>query len=75
MEQAARQRRQHQQSDILRAGRLPEDRDVVGIASEVRNVRLHPLQRGDLVHDAVIARGVLKRFRRQRRQRSEAENA
>jgi hypothetical protein len=43
-------------------GRLPENRDVVGIAAERGDVALHALQSGDLIEQAVIARSVLRRF-------------
>jgi hypothetical protein len=55
-------------------GRLPENRDVVGIAAERGDVALHALQSGDLIEQAVIARSVLRRFRRQLRVRQKAED-
>ena len=61
LEQALRQRRCHQRADRERSRRLAEDRDVVGIAAEGRDVLLHPLQRGDLIQQAVVARGVARR--------------
>ena len=48
--------------DARGAGRLAEDRDVAGVAAEGCDVLLDPLQRGDLVEQAVIARGVLRGF-------------
>ncbi len=45
----------------VRAGRLAEDRHVCGVAAEARDVSLHPLQRGDRVEHAVVARHVRAR--------------
>ena len=45
-----------QRADAVGAGRLAEDRDVVGIAAERRDAVAHPLERRDLVEDAGVAR-------------------
>ena len=45
-----------QQRNVLRARGLAEYRHVAGIAAECGNVRLHPFECGDLVHQAVITR-------------------
>ena len=37
------------------AGAFTEDGDIPGVAAEGRDVLLHPLQGGDLVHQAVVA--------------------
>ena len=44
-----------QHADAHSAGRLAEDRDVVGVAAEAGDVVAHPAQRGDLVAHAVVA--------------------
>ena len=44
-----------QHADAHSAGRLAEDRDVVGIAAEAGDVVAHPAQRGHLVAHAVVA--------------------
>ena len=57
------------------AGRLAEDRDIVGIAAEGGDVALHPLQAGDLVEQAVVARGMLRQFGGERGMGEEAQHA
>jgi hypothetical protein len=57
------------------AGRFPEDRHRLGIAAETADVALDPLQRGSLVHVAIIAPDVVGRLLRQRRMGEEAEPA
>ena len=42
-------------SVLIAAGALAEDGDVLRVAAEGRDVPLHPLQRRDLVHQAVVA--------------------
>ena len=54
-------------------GGLAEDRHVVAVAAELRDVALDPPQRGLLVHEPVVARGLVGRFGAQRRVREEAE--
>jgi len=48
------------------ARRFAEDRDLVGIAPERRDVVLHPLQRRELVHEPVVAPHVVRRLGGQR---------
>ena len=55
--------------------RLAEDRHVVRVAAEPRDVALHPPQRRLLVHEAVVARGLIRGLGGQRRVREEAEEA
>lgn len=55
LEQIERLRTQHQQRDRCRACAAAEQGDVVRIAPEGRDVVVHPMQRRDLVHQAVIA--------------------
>ena len=45
----------HQHADAHAAGRLAEDRDIVGVAAELADVIADPLQRRDLVAHAVVA--------------------
>src|ERR1700722_3507262 len=59
------QRRCGEDIDADRAGGFAENRDVVGIAAEGRDVALNPLQSSDLIEDAVIAGGFMRRFRGQ----------
>ena len=56
-----------QRADAVRARRLAEDRDVVGIAAEPGDAVAHPLERGDLVEDARVARARERRRRTRRR--------
>ena len=55
VEQAAGLGREEQVADVAGAGRLPEDRDIVGVAAERRHVVTHPAQGLDLVEQAVVA--------------------
>ena len=55
MEQPLRARRGEQQRDVLRPGAFAVDRDVARIAAEARDVVADPFERGDLVHQRVIA--------------------
>ena len=54
VEQALGHGRSHQRAHREGAGALAEDRHVAGIAAEPADIALHPLQRGDHVHQAVI---------------------
>ena len=47
----------------------------LGIASEGRDVPLHPSQAGDQVQEAVVAGSLVRRFRGQLGMREEAERA
>lgn len=62
MKQSFRERRGYQNVGIDGSGRLAEDGDIRGIAAECRNVLVHPLERGDLVRQAVIAGGMMRRL-------------
>jgi len=62
-EPALRQRRDHQQAERAGAGGFAEHGDVAGGAAEGRDVLLHPLQRGDLIHDSVEAHGLARVIR------------
>ena len=55
VEEARRERRRELRVHAQPAGRLAEDRHVVRVAAELRDVALHPAQRGLLVHQAVVA--------------------
>ena len=55
MEQPAGERRGEQQIHRRGAGRQPGEGDVAGVAPECRDVALHPLERGDLVSEPVVA--------------------
>ena len=67
----ARLQRRHRR----RARGLARYRDVVGIAAELRNVALDPLQRGDLIEKTVVARRAMGRLGRQFGMREEAQRA
>ena len=56
-DQAVRERRGHQRDGVERAGREAEQRHVAGVAAEGADVLVNPLQRGELVEDAVLAGG------------------
>src|SRR5205814_2285872 len=55
------------------AGGFARDRDLAGIATEGPDVPPHPAQCGDQVEHAVIAGGVVRRFRGELRMGEEAE--
>ena len=55
MEQAGARRRYHQGGGAGRSGRLAAHRDVARIAAERGDVALHPMKRGLLVHQSVVA--------------------
>ena len=59
-EQAARLGAGHQRDDTQCTGGFPGDRDLLGIATEGCNVVLHPVQRGDLIEEAIVARQMLR---------------
>ena len=55
MEERLGERGEHVVSDASTAGRLPHDGHPVGVATEVGDVLLHPLQRQVLVQQAHVA--------------------
>jgi hypothetical protein len=75
-EAPARFGRAEQRADAHRAGRLAEDRDVLGIAAEVRDVLVHPVERGGLVAQHQVRVRVLAAgdeiAQRERAQRAQA---
>ena len=73
-EQAPGKRRGAERTDTGRAGRLAGDGHVIRVAAEGRDIRLHPLQRLDLVQKAVVAGGAVGRLGRQLVGREEAED-
>src|SRR4029077_2505625 len=73
MEQSAAAWRHDVVADVSRTGGLTEDRDVVGIASELRDVGLHPLQRCALIEQALVTER--RTFRTERRMREETQAA
>ena len=77
VKQAARLRRDHQLLHGHAARAFAEDGDVAGVAAEGRDVALHPFERGDHVHHAVVGdRGAVGLLRQQRmRERTEAAEA
>ena len=75
VEQALRLRRRAQHADGDAAGRFAEDRHLVRIAAEGRDVLLHPLQAGDQVLQAIVARNVMRRLGAQLRVRQETERS
>jgi hypothetical protein len=74
LEEAARERRGHEDSGIDRAGGLAEDGDVVGIAAEAGDVVVDPVEGEDLIHQAVVAGGVVRGFARELGMSEEAED-
>ena len=64
-EQPRRERRSAQRADRGRTGRLARERDVIRIAAERGDVVAHPLERLDLVEQAIVARRAVWRFFRQ----------
>src|SRR3954468_23651867 len=75
VEQALRGRRNHQVDDGATSGGLAEDGDISGITAEYRDVALDPLQRGDLVHEGIVAERAVGTFLRQCRVGEKAEAA
>ncbi len=75
MDQPLGKRRDHQRAHRKRPGRLAEDRDLARVAAKGRDVVVHPLQRGHLIEQAVVARRVAARFLRQLRVREKPEHA
>ncbi len=75
LKEPAGQRRGHQHADVHRAGGLAEDGDVVGVAAEAGDVVVNPAEGEDLIHEAVVARGVMRRFADEFGMREEAEDA
>ena len=74
MEEPARLGRDHQPGHHRPARRLAEDRDIARIAAEGRGVILHPAQRPDDIHEAVVRRRLARcPLRRQRRMIEEPE--
>ena len=58
-EEPVRQRRDEQVEGVPAPGRLPENRDVVRVSTEVSDVLLHPRESGELIEHRVVARGVV----------------
>ena len=75
LEQSLRRGRDQLRADTQPAGRLTEDRHVLRVAAEARDVVLHPLERELLVHQAVVAGVVRLGPGAQRGMREEAEQA
>src|SRR5579884_386023 len=73
LKQPVCQRRGHQHMDGEPSGRLTEDRDLSGVASESLNIVLYPLQRGNLVHKAVVTEQSVFTLFCERRMREETE--
>ena len=75
LEQAARQPRDHVGHDRTAAGRFAEQRHLLRIAAEQRDVALDPLQRRELIQIAIVAARIAGRFPGQGRMGKEAEAA
>jgi hypothetical protein len=73
-EQACRQGRGGQHADREGAGGMAQDGHLARIAAELVDIGLHPLQPGDLVHQAVSARPMAA-FAAERGRGQEAERA
>src|SRR5262249_39477758 len=66
--------RRHLQARVLRARRLPEDRDQLRIAAERDDVRAHPLECGTLIEQSLVAGVAMARvLARERRVGKEPE--
>src|SRR5262245_50612202 len=63
------------QSDTLSSGGSPGKRHVVGIAAELRDVLLDPLERSALVEQSIVASGTLRILRGERRVREKTKRA
>src|SRR5690606_26412917 len=63
-----------QNADALAAGRLAGDRHPIRVAAERGDVVADPLESGDLVEDAVVARCAVAGFFREVGVREEAEH-
>jgi hypothetical protein len=74
LKEAASERRGHEDSRIDRAGGLAEDGDIVGVAAETGDVVVDPLEGKDLIHEAVVARGVVRGFAGELGMSEEAED-
>ena len=75
VEEAAGDRGLAERTCAATAAALSEDHDIVGIASELCDVLLDPLEGLDLVHDAVVAGGSVLVLRDQVGMRHESEHA
>src|SRR2546423_12115997 len=73
MEEAFRQWRRDQRPDAHSAGGFAEDRHARRIATEARDVALHPPQYGNLVEETVVTRSVVRRLCRECRVRQKTE--
>ena len=74
LEEPGRQRRNDLRMRAQAASGFAEDSDVVRVAAERRDIRLDPLQRGLLIHQAVVA-GSAAAFGRECGMREEAQGA
>ena len=75
LEQTLGLRRRQQVQHAGAAGRFTEHGDIVRITAERGDVRFHPTERRDLIHQTVVAACVLRIRRSQRRVREETEPA
>ena len=75
VEQATSQRTLAERAHAATTGTLSEDGDVVGVATELRNILLNPLQGLNLVEDAVVAADVVRTLSRKGWVNEEAEDA
>src|SRR6202000_796118 len=75
LEETFRNGRSHLFADGEGAGPFTEDGDVAGITAELRNVAFDPLERGGLIHEAVIAGGIVLVFLGEFGVREEAKDA
>ena len=75
VEQSFCQRRGTENTAADCSGTLAEDRHLRGVAAEVLNIPLYPLQRIDLVEDAIIPRVPIITLLRQLRMRHKSQRA
>ena len=74
MEESFGDGRSHLLADGEGTGAFAEDGDIAGIATELRDVALDPLESRGLVHQAVVAGGIVAIFFREFGMREEAED-
>src|SRR5579863_9648823 len=75
LEKAFRNWRGHLFANGEGAGTFAENRDVAGVAAELRDVALDPFERSGLIHETVVAGGVVATFLGEFGMRKETEDA
>ena len=75
LKEVAGKRRGHQHAGVDGACGLAEYSDIVGVTTELCDVFMDPLQGEDLIQEAVVAGGVLRRLGGERWMSEKAEDA